>query len=57
MRSLIKSTRLSKGIKSRELAQLIGVDQAIVSKIENGARFPTKDQLLKIVEILEIPKE
>ena len=33
MRSLIKSTRLSKGIKSRELAQLIGVDQAIVSKI------------------------
>ena len=57
MRSLIKSTRLSKGIKSRELAQLMGVDQAIVSKIENGARFPTKDQLLKIVEILEIPKE
>jgi Fic family protein/DNA-binding XRE family transcriptional regulator len=57
MRNLIKSTRLSKGIKSRELAQLIGVDQAIVSKIENGSRFPTKDQLLKIADILEIPKE
>ncbi len=57
MKDLIKSTRLSKGIKSRELAQLIGVDQAIISKIENGARFPTKDQLLKIAKILEIPKE
>ena len=57
MRNLIKSSRISKGVKSRELAQLMGVDQAIVSKIENGTRFPTKDQLLKIIEILEIPKE
>jgi len=57
MRNLIKSTRTLKGVKSRELAQLMGVDQAIVSKIENGTRFPTKDQLLKIIEILEIPKE
>ena len=57
MRNLIKSSRISKGVKSRELAQLMGVDQAIVSKIENGTSFPTKDQLLKIIEILEIPKE
>lgn len=57
MRNLIKTTRNIKGVKSRELAQLMGVDQAIVSKIENGTRFPTKDQLLKIIEILEIPKE
>lgn len=57
MKGLIKTTRVSRGIKSRELAQLVGVDQAIISKIENGSRFPTKEQLLKIAEVLEIPKE
>jgi Fic family protein/DNA-binding XRE family transcriptional regulator len=57
MKALLKHTRQEKGFKIRELAQLMGVDQAIVSKIESGARQATKEQILKLASILEIPKE
>ncbi len=57
MKALLKHTRQEKGLKLRELAQLMGVDQAIVSKIESGARQATKEQILKLASILEIPEE
>lgn len=57
MKTLLKTTRQDKGLKLRELAQLMGVDQAIVSKIESGARQATKEQILKLAHILEIPEE
>ena len=57
MKTLIKATRIQKGLKLREVAQLMGVDQAIVSKIESGARQATKEQVIKLSAILEIPEE
>jgi len=57
MKALLKTTRQKKGLKIRELAHLMGVDQAIVSKIESGARQATKEQVIKLSAILEIPEE
>ena len=44
-------------LKTRELAQLIGIDQALISKFENGSRKPTKEQVKKLSEVLEIDYE
>ena len=57
MKTLLKSARERKGIKTRELAQLIGIDQALISKFENGSRKPTRDQVTKLASILEIDYE
>ncbi len=55
MKNLIKNSRKKKGLKTRELAQLLSVDQAIISKIESGSRYPTKNQITQLAKILEIP--
>ena len=57
MRIILKNARERKGIKTRELAQLIGIDQALISKFENGSRKPTRDQVAKLANILEIDYE
>ena len=43
MRTILKTAREQKNIKTRELAQLLGIDQALISKFENGSRKPTRD--------------
>jgi len=55
--TLLKNARKQKNLKTRELAQLIGIDQALISKFENGSRKPTKEQIKKLAEILEINYE
>lgn len=55
MKTLIKTARKQKQLKTRELAQLLGVDQALVSKFENGTRIPTKVQVQALSKHLEIP--
>jgi len=57
MKTLIKNTRIQKNIKTRELAQMLGIDQALISKFENGVRIPTKAQIVQLSEVLEIPRE
>jgi Fic family protein len=54
MKTLIKNARQKKGLMLRELAQSLGIDQALVSKFESGTRKPTEDQLVKIGQILDI---
>lgn len=54
MRTLLKNAREKKGFKTREVASFLGIDQALVSKFENGTRKPTKDQIIKLSEVLEI---
>ncbi|MCL2411544.1 MAG: helix-turn-helix transcriptional regulator [Treponema sp.] len=48
---LIKA-RQEKGISQRELEQLSGVRQPIISRIEAGATSPQIDTLMKILEPL-----
>lgn len=57
MKSLLKNAREQKGLKTRELAQLAGIDQALISKFESGTRKPTKDQVTKLSQLLEIDFE
>lgn len=57
MNILLKSAREQKNLKTRELAQLIGIDQALISKFESGSRKPTKEQIKKLSEVLEIEYE
>jgi Fic family protein/DNA-binding XRE family transcriptional regulator len=57
MKTLLKNAREQKGLKTREVAQLLGIDQALISKFESGARKPTKDQVSKLSQLLEIDYE
>ncbi len=57
MKSLLKDAREQKGFKTRELAQLANIDQALISKFESGTRKPTKDQIIKLSQLLEIDYE
>lgn len=55
MKSLLRNARIQKGIRTRELAQIIGIDQALISKFESGQRIPTKEQVKKLANALSIP--
>jgi len=57
MRTLLKNAREEKGIKTRELAQLLGIDQALISKFESGSRKPTKEQVAKLAQVLDLDYE
>lgn len=57
MKTLLKNAREIKGLKTRELAQLLQIDQALISKYENGTRRPTKEQILKLSQALDLDYE
>lgn len=54
---ILKTKRETKGLLLRHVAAYLDIDQAILSKIEKGNRKPTKDNIYKLSEILEIDKE
>jgi Fic family protein/DNA-binding XRE family transcriptional regulator len=57
VKTLLKNAREKKGLKTREVAQMLGIDQALISKFESGTRKPTKDQITKLAQLLEIDYE
>lgn len=54
METLLKTARENKNIKTRELAELTKIDQALISKFENGYRIPTEKQVNLLASTLEI---
>lgn len=54
MKTILKNARIEKGFKTRELAALVGVDQALVSKFESGDRFPTESQIYSLAQHLSL---
>lgn len=54
MKLILKNARENKGLMTREVAQQLGIDQALVSKFETGTRKPTRTQVIKLAEILDI---
>lgn len=48
MKTLLRDARLNKQLKVKELSALTGIDQALLSKFENGGRLPTKEQLNRL---------
>lgn len=57
MKNLLKNAREQKNLKTREVAKLLEIDQALISKFENGSRIPTRKQIPKLASILELDYE
>ena len=57
MKTLLKNAREQKNLKTREVAQSLGIDQALISKFESGTRKPTREQILKLATFLDIDYE
>lgn len=53
----LKTKREAKGLLLRQVAAFLDIDQAILSKIEKGDRKPSKENIGKLSEILEIDRE
>lgn len=51
---LLKYKRESKELLLREVASMIDVDTALISKIEKGDRKPTREQIEKLSVALDI---
>jgi transcriptional regulator with XRE-family HTH domain len=54
MKSLLRNARENKGLGTREVAKLLKIDAALVSKFESGQRNPTKKQLQQFSELYTI---
>ena len=54
---IIRARREKKGILLRELAADLKIDSAILSKVERGERYASKDQIKRIAEILGLDKK
>lgn len=54
---IIRNKREEKGMLLRQLAAMIDVDTAILSKIERGARKARREQIQKIARALELDGE
>jgi Fic family protein/plasmid maintenance system antidote protein VapI len=57
MKTLLRNAREKKGLKTREVAAILQIDQALISKFESGTRKPTKEQIIKLSQLLEIDYE
>lgn len=57
MKLVLKNARIEKKLKVREIAQNLGVDQALISKFESGSRVPTRDQVIKLASILDLSQD
>lgn len=54
---IIRDKREEKGWLLRQLAAVLDIDQALLSKIERGDRKATKEQIYKFAVVLGIEKE
>ena len=45
MKEILKQARIEKGLSTRKLPEQAKIDQALISKFENGFRIPTKKQI------------
>lgn len=52
--NILKESRQARQLKMREVAANIGIDQALVSKIESGERLPTAEQIKALSELYQL---
>ncbi|MEO5910442.1 MAG: Fic family protein [Pelobium sp.] len=50
----IKKARIDKKLKIREVAATLKVDASLISKFESGNRKPTREQVIKIANLLDL---
>ena len=53
---IIRTEREKKGMLLLQLAAQLDIDASILSKIERGERNPSKEQILKIADLLDLNK-
>lgn len=51
----IREMRMAKGLSTKELAQMIGMDASLMSRIEREERLPTENQVKEIAHSLGLP--
>ena len=54
---ILRENREKKGLLLRQVAAMLDIDTAILSKVERGERKTTKEQILKLADILDLDKE
>jgi transcriptional regulator with XRE-family HTH domain len=54
---LLREKREEKGLLLRHVSAELDIDTAILSKIERSDRKATKEQIVKLAEILDLDKE
>ncbi len=50
----IRALRMERGLTQQELADLIGISQNSISKIEPGLRVPSIDTFLVLAELFDV---
>lgn len=51
---ILKEARYEKELTTRKLAEFTAIDQALISKFENGYRIPTRKQVQLLADNLDI---
>jgi transcriptional regulator with XRE-family HTH domain len=51
---ILRASREGKGLLLRQVAAILEMDTAILSKVERGERKATREQILKLAEILDL---
>lgn len=54
---ILRERREEKGLFLRQVSALLEMDTAILSKVERGTRKATKEQIIKLAEILDLDKD
>ncbi|MBE6681589.1 MAG: helix-turn-helix transcriptional regulator [Ruminococcaceae bacterium] len=54
MKNNLKSLRKEKGYTQIALQMKIGIEQALLSKFENGERVPPTETLIKLAEFYDV---
>lgn len=54
---ILREKREEKGLLLRHVSAKLDIDTAILSKIERGERKASKEQILKLAEILDLNKD
>lgn len=57
MKLLIRAARIKSGLKVKDVASILQIDVALVSKFEAGTRIPTFKQIQLLASCLEIPQD
>ena len=52
--TILKNARKQANLKQSELAELTGISEKHLSKIETGKNYPSLDNFLKMIEVLNI---
>jgi transcriptional regulator with XRE-family HTH domain len=55
--SKLKSLRLKQELLLRQVAAAVQVDTSMVSKFENGERFPTREQIEKLATFFKVQED